>query len=52
MGNLRPDNFALLLLAAGLIMLFVPLMVMPGVVAILAAVLYWLTMIVLRSKKP
>jgi hypothetical protein len=48
-GNLfRPDGFAIGLLAIGLIMLFLPLMAMPGLIAILAACSYWLIMLVVK----
>ena len=45
---LRPDGFAIGLFAFGLVMLFVPMMLMPGVIAMLAAVGYWLTILVVR----
>jgi hypothetical protein len=47
-GALRPDRFAIGLFLFGLVMFFVPLMIMPGVVAMLAAVAYWHTMMVLN----
>jgi hypothetical protein len=48
---LRPDGFAVGLFLLGLVLFFVPLMVMPGLVAMVAAVAYWLTMLVLRAAK-
>jgi len=45
----RPDGFAIGLFAVGFIMLFVPLMLMPGLTAMLAAVAYWLIMIVVKA---
>ena len=47
----RPDWFALGLFIFGLVMLFVPLMVMPGLIAMLSALAYWLTMLVLKAAK-
>jgi hypothetical protein len=44
----RPDGFAIGLFAVGVIMLFVPLMLIPGLTAILAAGAYWLTMMVVK----
>jgi hypothetical protein len=50
---LRPDGFAIGLFLLGLVLFFVPLMVMPGLVAMLAAVAYWLTMLIFRvAKRP
>jgi hypothetical protein len=46
---LRPDGFGIGLFLFGLLMLFVPLMVMPGAIAIVSAFAYWLTMIVVKS---
>ena len=45
----RPDGFAIGLFLFGLVMFFVPLMLMPGFVAMLAAVVYWLTMLFLKA---
>ena len=47
-GILRPDGFAIGLLLFGTVMLFVPLMMMPGLVALVAAPVYWLTMVVAK----
>jgi len=47
-GIIRPDGFAIGLFLLGVVMLFVPLMVMPGVVAMLAASAYWLTMVFVK----
>ena len=46
---LRPDGFAIGLFVVGVVLLFVPLMVMPGVIAIISAFSYWLVMMVVRS---
>ena len=48
---LRPDGFALGLFLIGLVMFFVPLMLMPGLIAMLAAFAYWLTMLALKAAK-
>jgi hypothetical protein len=48
-SNLRPDGFAIGLFLFGLVMFFVPLMAMPGVVAMLSALAHWLTMLILRA---
>lgn len=48
---LRPDGFAIGLFLSGLVLFFLPLMLMPGLVAILAALAYWLTMMVLKAVK-
>jgi preprotein translocase subunit SecD len=45
----RPDGFAIGLFAFGVVMLFVPLMLMPGVIAIVSAVSYWLIMMALKA---
>jgi len=45
----RPDGFAIGLFAIGFIMLFVPMMPMPGLTAMLSAVAYWLIMIVVKA---
>jgi hypothetical protein len=45
---LRPDGFAIGLFALGIAILFVPLMIIPGFVAILAAIAYWLTMVLVK----
>ena len=47
-GILRPDGFAIGLFVFGAIMLFVPLMMMPGLLAMIAAPVYWLTMVVAK----
>jgi hypothetical protein len=46
---LRPDSFAIGLFLFGLVMVFVPLMVIPGLVAMLSALAYWLTMLTLKA---
>lgn len=48
-GTLRPDGFAIGLFLFGLVMSFVPLMLMPGLIAMLAALAYWLTMVVVKA---
>jgi hypothetical protein len=48
---LRPDRFAIGLFLSGVVMFFLPLMLMPGLVAMLSALAYWLTMMVLRAAK-
>ena len=48
-GALRPDRFAVGLFLVGLVMFFVPLMRMPGVIAMLCAVAYWLTMVFVNA---
>jgi hypothetical protein len=48
-STLRPDGFAIGLFLFGLVMLFVPLMVMPSVIAMLSAIAYWLTTMVVKS---
>jgi hypothetical protein len=45
---LAPDLFAIGLLSFGIILFFVPLMKMPGVIALCAAGAYWLIMVVVR----
>jgi hypothetical protein len=45
---IRPDGFAIGLFLLGVAMLFVPLMVMPGLVAMLSASAYWLTILVVK----
>jgi hypothetical protein len=45
---LRPDGFAIGLFLLGVVLLFVPLMVMPGLIAMLSAFAYWLTMMVVK----
>ena len=47
----RPDGFAIGLFVFGLILLFVPLMVMPGLIAMVSALAYWLTIFVVRKFK-
>ena len=49
MSLVRPDGFAISLFVVGIIMLFVPMMLMPGLTAMLAAVAYWLIMIVVKA---
>jgi hypothetical protein len=44
----RPDGFAIGLFLLGIVLLFVPLMVMPGLAAIVSAFAYWLTMMVVK----
>jgi hypothetical protein len=46
---LRPDGFAIALFALGFIMFFLPIMLMPGLVAMLAALIYWFTMMVVNA---
>ena len=41
----RPDDFALGLVAFGFVMLFLP---MPGLIAMFAAIAYWLAMVVVQ----
>ena len=48
---LRPDGFTIGLFLFGLVMFFLPLMRVPGFVAMLSALAYWLTMMVLRATK-
>ena len=43
---LRPDGFAVSLFALGLVMVVVPMLLIPGLVSMLAAAGYWLTMLV------
>jgi len=45
----RPDGFALGLFGVGLILFVMPLMLMPGVIAILLSAAYWLFMAVLKA---
>ena len=52
----RPDGFAIGLFGAGIILFILPLMQMPGLIAILLSVAYWLIMAIvkfayLRSKR-
>ena len=47
-GLFRPDGFAIGLFVPGVVLLFVPLMVMPGVIAIASAFGYWLIMILVK----
>ena len=47
-GMLRPDGFAIGLFLFGLVMFFMPLMLIPGMVAMISALAYWLTMLVVR----
>lgn len=47
----RPDGFAIGLFLFGLVLFFVPLMLMAGLVAMLSALAYWLTMMVLKAGK-
>ena len=47
-SSLRPDGFAMGLFLFGLVLLFVPLLAMPGLIAMLAAPAYWLTMVVVQ----
>jgi hypothetical protein len=49
MSLVRPDGFAISLFVVGIIMLFVPMMLMPGLVAMLAAVACWLVMVVVKA---
>jgi hypothetical protein len=49
---LRPDGFAIGLFMLGVVLLFVPLMVMPGLIAMLSAFAYWLTIMILRVFHP
>ena len=55
---LRPDGFALGLFAVGVMLLILPLMLMPGLIAILMSAAYWLVMVavkvmhVRRTRKP
>ena len=46
---LRPDAFAIGLFIFGIAMFFVPMMLMPGLIAMLAALGYWLTMAVVKG---
>ena len=46
---LRPDAFCIGLVVLGAIMFFVPLTRIAGVVAIVAALAYWLTMLIVRA---
>ena len=46
---LRPDAFAIGLFIFGFVMFFLPLMRMPGFIAMLAALGYWLTMTVIKA---
>jgi hypothetical protein len=46
---LRPDGFAAGLFLFGLILLFVPLMAMPGVVAMVSAIAYWIIMMAVKA---
>lgn len=50
-GVFRPDGFAIRLFLFGLVLFFVPLMLMAGLVAMLSALAYWLTMMVLKAGK-
>lgn len=50
-STLRPDGFAIGLFLFGLVMFFLPLMLMPGLIAMLSAFAYWLTMLVFREAK-
>jgi xanthine/uracil/vitamin C permease (AzgA family) len=45
---LRPDGFAIGLFLLGVVLLFVPLTVMPGLIAMLSAFAYWPTMMVVK----
>ena len=45
---LQPDGFSIGLFLLGVVMLFVPLMLMPGLVAVLASLAYWLTMVLVK----
>ena len=48
----RPDDFAIGLFAFGFVMLFLPMLLMPGLIAMFAAVAYWLAMIVVQVLCP
>jgi hypothetical protein len=48
-GILRPDGFAIGLFVLGTVLLLLPLMLMPGVIAMLAACAYWLTVVVVKT---
>lgn len=45
---IRPDGFAIGLFVVGVVLLFVPLMLMPGLIATISAFAYWLTMTVVK----
>jgi hypothetical protein len=45
---LIPDTFAIGLLLFGLALFFAPLLRMAGIVAVVAAIAYWLVMIAVR----
>jgi hypothetical protein len=47
-GLFRPDDFALGLFGFGVVMLFLPMLRMPGLAAMLAAVAYWVAMVVVK----
>ena len=50
-GVARPDAFSVAMFAAGVIMTFLPLLRMAGIVAVLAAAAYYLTMTIIRLIK-
>jgi len=50
-STLRPDSFAVGLFLFGLVLFFVPLMLMPGLVAMVSALAYWLTMLIIKAAK-
>jgi hypothetical protein len=45
----RPDGFAIGLFIIGAIMAFVPMMLMPGVIAIISAGTYWVIMLAVKA---
>jgi hypothetical protein len=45
---LMPDGFAVGLFCFGLILFFAPLMRVPGAIAVVAAVAYWIIILVVR----
>lgn len=45
---LQPDGFTIGLFLFGAIMLLVPMMIVPGIVAMLSALAYWVTMMIVK----
>ena len=46
---LKPDGFAIGLFVVGIVMVFLPMMLMPGLIAMIASFGYWLTMVIVRA---
>ncbi|WP_344707742.1 hypothetical protein [Sphingomonas swuensis] len=49
MRLLCPDRFAIFLFLLGLALFFVPMMVMPGIVSMVAGAVYWVAIALVRA---